>query len=98
MTGEYRERVVSIYGGEVHGGAVLLGFMGDADIIELVRNKVAKIWQEFDGEDLGKDEAEAEWENRYDAYPTLISTGKQALAARWHYEDPTLNISNSLNS
>lgn len=91
---EYMEKAVSIYGGEVYGGAVLLGFMGDADIVERVIDKATKIWQVFDGKDLGKEEAEAEWANRYDVYPTMIATaGKPFIAARWHYEDPTLSTS-----
>lgn len=90
---ERLERYARIYGGEVYGGALLLGFMGDANIVEHVRNKVAKIWQEFDGEALGKEQAEAEWKSRYDQYQQLIPTGRQAPAARWHYEDPTLNTS-----
>lgn len=89
---EYMVKAKQIYGeGEVYGGAVFIGFMGDAHIVDYVREKAAKIWQKFGGEDLGPEEAAAEWANRHDVYPTMIATGKPA--ARWHYEDPTVNVS-----
>jgi len=89
---EYMLKAKHIYGvGEVYGGAVLIGFMGDAYIVDYVRGKAEQIWRKFGGEDLGPEEAAAEWANRHDVYPTMIATGKPA--ARWHYEDPTVNVS-----
>lgn len=89
---QYMVKAKQIYGkGEVYGGAVLIGFMGDAHIVDYVRGKAAEIWQKFGGEDQGPEEAAAEWANRHDVYPTMIATGKPA--ARWHYEDPTVNVS-----
>lgn len=89
---EYMVKAKQIYGkGEVYGGAALIGFMGDAYIVDYVREKAEKIWQKSGGEDLGSEEAAAEWANRHDVYPTMIATGKPA--ARWHYEDPTMNVS-----
>ena len=89
---EYMVKAKQIYGeGEIHGGAMLVGLMGDAYIVDYARRKVMEISEEFGGEDLGPENAAAEWQNRYDVYPTMIATGKPA--ARWHYEDPTVNVS-----
>lgn len=87
---EYMIKANSIYGSTIYGGALLIGFMGDAQIVQYVKGKAEEIWQQFDGEDLGPEHAAGEWKNRYDVYPTMISTGKPA--ARWHYEDPTVNV------
>jgi len=89
---EYMTKAKHIYGkGEVYGGAMTIGFMGDAYIVDYARRKATEIWQRFGGEDLGHEEAAAEWANRHDVYPTMIATGKPA--ARWHFEDPTVNAS-----
>jgi len=89
---EYMIKAKQIYGkGEVYGGAMTIGFMGDAYIVDYVRGKATKIWQRFGGEDLDPEEAADEWANRHDVYPTMIATGKPA--ARWHFEDPTINAS-----
>ena len=89
---EYMVKAQQIYGeGEIHGGAMLVGLMGDAYIVDYARRKVMEISEEFGGEDLGPENAAAEWQNRHDVYPTMIATGKPA--ARWHYEDPTVNVS-----
>ena len=88
---EYMAKAKQIYGeGEIYGGAMLIGLMGDAHIVDYVRGRAMEISREFGGEDLGPENARAEWENRYDVYPTMIATGKPA--ARWHYEDPTVNV------
>lgn len=87
----YMKKSVTIYGGEVYGGAVLIGFWGDPYIVDYVRDRATKIWKEFGGEDLGPEEAAEEWANRYDVYPKMIGTVKPA--ARWHYEDPTTPLS-----
>jgi len=87
---EYMEKASQIYGSEVYGGAVLIGFMGDREVVDYTRKKAEKFWEEYGGQDMGPEEADAEWENRFDVYPRMIATGKPA--ARWHYEDPTVKM------
>lgn len=89
---EYMEKARSIYDSEVYGGALLIGFMGEAEIVNHVRSRSLAIGAEVGGEDLGPEHAAAEWKNRFDVYPAMIPTGK-AGPARWHYEDPTVNVS-----
>ncbi|MEM4474643.1 MAG: FAD-binding oxidoreductase [Candidatus Bathyarchaeia archaeon] len=93
---EYMEKAVSIYGGEVYGGAVMIGIMGDAKVVDYTRREAEEIWKKHGGKDLGPEESKAEWENRYDVYPKMIAGLPRddiKPAARWHYEDPTVNLS-----
>lgn len=88
---QYMQKARQIYGSEVYGGALLIGFMGDGKIVKYVSDRAKDIWGKFEGEDLGPEHAAGEWANRYDVYPAMISSGTPA--ARWHYEDPTVHMS-----
>lgn len=93
---EYIEKQVSIYGGDVYGGAVMIGFMGHSQVVSYTFKKAEEIWKKYGGEDLGPKEAEVAWANRYDVYPKMIASMPREdikPAARWHYEEQTVNVS-----
>jgi hypothetical protein len=40
---EYMEKAASIYGGEVHGSAVMIGIMGDSKVVGYTRREAENI-------------------------------------------------------
>ncbi len=88
---EYMVKQGAIYGSPVYGGGLLVGYMGHAKLVKDIQALAGEVWDSFKGQNLETESSADKQKNRYDFYPTMIVTGKPA--ARWHYEDPTIQVS-----